>query len=65
MVQNSIRLNWLGDEVDDRLKIIIKAIHQACLDAAQQYGTPGNYLNGANIVGFTKVVDAMIDQGVV
>lgn len=65
MVQNSIRLNWLGDEVDDRLKIIIKGIHQACLDAAQQYGTPGNYLNGANIVGFTKVVDAMIDQGVV
>ena len=65
MVQNSIRLNWLGDEVDDRLKIIMEGIHQACLGAAEQYGTPGNYLNGANIVGFVKVVDAMIDQGVV
>jgi glutamate dehydrogenase (NADP+) len=65
MVQNSIRLNWLGDEVDDRLKMIMEGIHQACLGAAEQYGTPGNYLNGANIVGFVKVVDAMLDQGVV
>lgn len=65
MVQNSIRLNWLGEEVDERLKIIMKGIHQTCLDAADQYGTPGNYQNGANIVGFVKVVDAMLDQGVV
>lgn len=65
MVQNSIRLNWLGEEVDERLKIIMKDIHQTCLDASNQYGTPGNYQNGANIVGFVKVVDAMLDQGVV
>jgi glutamate dehydrogenase (NADP+) len=45
--------------------MIMKSIHQASLDAAAQYGTPGNYVNGANIAGFVKVVDAMIDQGVV
>jgi glutamate dehydrogenase (NADP+) len=60
-----MRLNWLGDEVDNRLKIIIKQIHQTCLDAAETYGTPGNYANGANIAGFVKVVEAMLDQGVV
>jgi glutamate dehydrogenase (NADP+) len=65
MVQNSMRLNWLAEEVDERLQIIMKGIHQTCLDAAEEYGTPGNYLNGANITGFTKVVDAMLDQGVV
>ena len=65
LVQNSMRLNWLGKEVDGRLKIIMKGIHQTCLEAAEQYGTPGNYLNGANIAGFVKVVDAMLDQGLV
>jgi glutamate dehydrogenase (NADP+) len=65
MVQNSQRLNWLAEEVDERLKIIMKKIHATCLEAAQAYGTPGNYLNGANITGFVKVVDAMLDQGVV
>jgi len=65
MVQNSQRLNWLAEEVDERLKIIMKGIHATCLDAAEAYGTPGNYLNGANIAGFVKVVDAMLDQGVV
>ena len=65
MVQNSMRLNWLGKEVDQRLKIIMKGIHKTCLDAAEAYATPGNYLNGANITGFVKVVDAMLDQGVV
>ena len=65
MVQNSQRLNWLAEEVDERLKIIMKGIHKTCLDAAEAYGTPGNYLNGANIAGFVKVVDAMLDQGVV
>jgi glutamate dehydrogenase (NADP+) len=43
--------------------MIMKSIHQTCLEAAEQYGTPGNYMNGANIAGFVKVVDAMIDQG--
>ena len=65
MVQNSQRLNWLAKEVDDRLQIIMKGIHQTCLDVAREYGTPGNYLNGANIAGFVKVVEAMLDQGVV
>ena len=65
MVQNSQRLNWLAQEVDERLKIIMKGIHATCLDAAEAYGTPGNYQNGANIAGFVKVVDAMLDQGVV
>ncbi len=65
MVQNSMRLNWLGEEVDSRLKIIMKQIHQTCLDAAAAYGTPGNYAHGANITGFVKVVEAMLDQGVI
>jgi glutamate dehydrogenase (NADP+) len=65
LVQNSMRLNWLGEEVDQRLKIIMKGIHKTCLEAAEAYGTPGNYLNGANITGFVKVVDAMLDQGVI
>jgi glutamate dehydrogenase (NADP+) len=65
MVQNSMRLNWLGEEVDRRLKIIMNGIHNTCLQAAEQYGTPGNYLNGANIAGFVKVVEAMLDQGLV
>ena len=65
MVQNSIRLNWLASEVDERLQIIMKGIHKTCLDAAEAYATPGNYLNGANITGFVKVVDAMLDQGVI
>lgn len=65
MTQNSMRLNWTREEVDNRLKMIMKSIHQTCLDAAQQYGMPENYEAGANIAGFTKVVDAMLDQGVV
>ena len=65
MTQNSMRLSWAREEVDDRLKIIMKSIHKTCLDAAEQYGTPGNYVNGANIAGFVKVVDAMMDQGLV
>ena len=65
MTQNSMRLSWTREEVDNRLRIIMQSIHQTCLDAAQQYSTPGNYMDGANIVGFVKVVDAMIDQGVV
>jgi glutamate dehydrogenase (NADP+) len=65
MVQNSMRLSWLGPEVDERLRIIIKEIHNRCLETAEIYGTPGNYLNGANIAAFVRVVDAMLDQGVV
>jgi glutamate dehydrogenase (NADP+) len=65
MTQNSMRLSWTREEVDNRLKMIMSSIHQTCLDAGQQYGTPGNYVNGANIAGFVKVADAMIDQGIV
>ena len=65
MAQNSMRLAWSLEEIDDRLRTIITDIHKTCLDAAQRYGTPGNYVNGANIAGFVKVADAMLDQGVV
>jgi len=65
MAQNSMRLNWPVEEVNSRLKIIMKSIHQTCLDAAAEYGEPGSYLTGANIAGFVKVVNAMLDQGLV
>ena len=65
MTQNSMRLSWTREEVDNRLQLIMKSIHGTCLAAAEQYGTPGNYMNGANIAGFVKVVEAMLDQGVV
>ncbi len=65
MAQNSMRLNWSREEVDNRFKMIMKSIHQSCLDAAAEYGVPGNYMAGANIAGFVKVVNAMLDQGLV
>ena len=65
MAQNSMRLNWSAEEVDSRLKMIMKSIHQTCLDASAEYGESGNYMAGANIAGFTKVVNAMLDQGLV
>ncbi len=65
MSQNSMRLSWTREEVDGRLQQIMKAIHQSCVDAAERFGTPGNYVNGANIAGFLKIADSMLDQGVV
>ena len=65
MAQNSMRLSWPRNEVDERLKQIMKSIHRTCLDAADEYGVPGNYVAGANIAGFVKVVHAMLDQGLV
>jgi glutamate dehydrogenase (NADP+) len=65
MSQNSLRLSWTREEVDQRLHGIMKAIHKICLEAAEEFGTPGNYVNGANIGGFLKVADTMLDQGVV
>ena len=65
MSQNSLRLSWTREEVDARLHGIMKAIHKQCVDAAAAYGMPGNYVAGANIAGFVKVADAMLDQGVV
>ncbi len=65
MAQNSMRYSWTREEVDNRLSIIMKSIHEKCFETAEKYGTPGNYVNGANIGGFIKVADAMLDQGVV
>jgi len=65
MSQNSMRLPWTREEVDSRLHQIMKSIHKTCVDMADRFGTPGNYVNGANIGGFLKVADAMMDQGIV
>jgi glutamate dehydrogenase (NADP+) len=65
MSQNGMRLNWPREEVDNRLKMIMKSIHSSCIEASAAYGMPGNYVAGANIAGFIKVVNAMLDQGVV
>jgi glutamate dehydrogenase (NADP+) len=65
MAQNSMRLPWTREEVDTRLHLIMKSIHKTCVDTAERFGTPGNYVNGANIGGFLKVADAMLDQGLV
>ena len=65
MSQNSMRIHWSREEVENKLKGIMKSIHDACVSAADEYGTPGNYVNGANIAGFVKVADSMMDQGLV
>ena len=65
MSQNSMRMAWTREEVDDRLHRIMKDIHRNCRETAEAFGTPGNYVNGANIAGFLKVADAMLDQGLV
>ncbi len=65
MAQNSMRISWTREEVDARLQGIMKAIHKTCFATAERFGTPGNYVNGANIAGFLKVANAMLDQGVV
>ena len=64
MSQNSLRLSWTREEVDQRLHNIMKSIHSACVKYGTE-GDTGNYVKGANIAGFVKVADAMIDQGVV
>jgi glutamate dehydrogenase (NADP+) len=65
MAQNSMRISWTREEVDNRLYNIMKTIHEVCHRTAEKYGTPGNYVNGANIAGFLKVANAMMDQGLV
>ena len=65
MSQNSARISWTREEVDDKLHKIMIAIHRNCYETAEKYGTPGNLVNGANIAGFLKVADAMLDQGLV
>ncbi|MDI6742649.1 MAG: NADP-specific glutamate dehydrogenase [Smithella sp.] len=65
MSQNSLRLSWTREEVDNRLLLIMKSIHKACHDTAEAYGKKGDYVTGANIAGFTKVANAMLAYGVV
>ncbi|HXX16086.1 MAG TPA: NADP-specific glutamate dehydrogenase [Candidatus Eremiobacteraceae bacterium] len=65
MCQNSMRLAWTREEVDDRLHKIMIAIHKSSFETAEKYGHPGNLVYGANIAGFVKVADAMLDQGLV
>jgi len=65
MSQNSLRLSWTREEVDRRLHDIMISIHKASSEAAEAYGHKGNYIVGANIAGFIKVANAMMDQGVV
>lgn len=64
MSQNAMRMGWSREEVDQKLHTIMVNIHKAVAEAAEEYGTPGNYVNGANIAGFKKVADAMIDLGI-
>ena len=65
MSQNSMRLSWTFDEVDEKLKGIMKNIFQACLHASIECGHPGDMMLGANVAGFLKVADAMLAQGIV
>jgi len=65
MSQNSMRMSWTREEVDERLHNIMIAIHKQCFEAAEEYGQPGNLVMGANIAGFVKVADSMLDQGLV
>ena len=65
MSQNSLRLSWTREEIDERLHNIMIAIHKQCYEAAEEYGQPSNLLMGANIAGFVKVADSMLDQGLV
>jgi glutamate dehydrogenase (NADP+) len=65
MAQNSMRYSWTREEVDNRLHMIMKSIHKTCVETAERFGVPGNYVVGANIGGFLKVADAMLDQGLV
>ncbi|MCX7590167.1 MAG: glutamate dehydrogenase, partial [Kiritimatiellae bacterium] len=65
MSQNAMRMRWPRDEVDRRLREIMVRIHRTCYETAQEYGQPGNLVAGANIAGFTKVADAMLDQGLI
>jgi glutamate dehydrogenase (NADP+) len=65
MAQNSMRFGWSRQEVDDRLRVIMRNIHRSCVEASTSFGVAGNYVDGANIAGFLKVADSMMDQGIV
>jgi glutamate dehydrogenase (NADP+) len=63
MCQNSMRLSWTAEEVDEKLQQMMNDIYAKISDAAKRYGVEGNYVTGANIAGFEKVADAMLAQG--
>jgi glutamate dehydrogenase (NADP+) len=65
MAQNASHLHWTREEVDQRLKAIMKHIHHTCASTAAAYNLPGNYVAGANLAGFIKVADAMLAQGII
>jgi glutamate dehydrogenase (NADP+) len=65
MSQNALHLGWPAEEVEERLKGIMKSIHTACVTHGKEPDGTVNYVKGANIAGFVKVADAMIDQGIV
>ena len=65
MSQNSMKLSWTSEEVDNRLLVIMKEIHKTCLNAAEAYGKKNDYVAGANIAGFVKVAKAMLAYGIV
>jgi glutamate dehydrogenase (NADP+) len=65
MAQNSMRYSWTREEVDNRLHMIMKDIHKASWETAERFGVKGNYVAGANIAGFLKVADSMLDLGIV
>jgi glutamate dehydrogenase (NADP+) len=65
MQQNASRDSWSFEHTEERLAEIMKSIHSRCLETADEYGTPGDYVAGANIAGFTQVADAMLSQGVI
>jgi glutamate dehydrogenase (NADP+) len=65
MSQNAMMMSWSREEVDSKLQGIMTSIHDAAAAAADEYGEPGNYVMGANIAGFVKVADSMLDQGLV
>ena len=65
MAQNAMHMNWTRAEVEARLRLIMASIHSSAFETAKEYGQPGNYVVGANIAGFVKVANAMLDQGLV
>jgi glutamate dehydrogenase (NADP+) len=65
MQQNASRDSWDFEYTEERLQQIMRRIHKVCYETAEEYGTPGNYVNGANIAGFTKVAKAMVALGLI
>lgn len=64
MAQNSQRVSWSAEEVDEKLQEVMKEIYRSCLEAAEEYGNPGDLIMGANIAGFLKVANAMVIHGI-